>query len=286
MNLNRGMDDDARKRRQNDPSQYPASDTRYSQDHGQGRSFAGTSTDRFRAQAPISTSPPVGRGLAGSASGYGYYADAAPTYSAALPANTMQYQTEYGSDQRQQQTFASYNPSMMYGVNQSTAQSTVYDTAQQYQQRQPAGMQLLSDVAAPYYTGDAGNTTGGPLVQQQGSSSSTAAFQQSPVDRTSLLQGYSSGMAGLGGMVQGSVEVMEDEEYGPSGLDEAYNSYQSALKEIFLNIRNGMLVEASSSLLRVSEWLLSHVGDLGEQKSTTHMNQEDLTEFSRSYGGR
>lgn len=269
MNLNRGMDDDARKRRQNDSSQYPASDTRYGQDHSQGRGFVSTSTDRFRAQAPISTSPSVGRGISGSASSYGYYADAAPTYSTTLPANTMQYQTEYGPDQRQQQTFAPYNPSMMYGVNQSTSQSAVYDTASQFQQRQPAGMQLLSDVAAPYYTSETGNTTGASLIQQQGSSSSTTAFQQSPVDRTSLLQGYSSAMAGMGGMVQGSTEVMEDEEYGPSGLDEAYNSYQSALKEIFLNIRNGMLVEASSSLLRVSEWLLSHVGELGEQTSTT-----------------
>jgi hypothetical protein len=189
----------------------------------------------------------------------------------------MQYQTEYGSDQRQQQTFASYSPGIMYGVNQSTPPSTVYDTAPQFQQRQPAGMQLLSDVAVPYYTGETGNATGASLIPQQGSSSSTTAFQQSPVDRTSLLQGYSSGVAGMGSMVQGSAEVMEDEEYGPSGLDEAYNSYQSALKEIFLNIRNGMLIEASLSLLRVSEWLLSHVGELGKQTSTTHLNRQGLT---------
>jgi hypothetical protein len=84
-------------------------------------------------------------------------------------------------------------------------------------------------------------------------------------------------MAGMGSMTQGSGEVMEEEEYGSCGLDEAYNSYQTALKEIFQNIRNGMLVEASSSLLEVSEWLLSHVGELGEPPFTARVNKEALT---------
>jgi hypothetical protein len=35
------------------------------------------------------------------------------------------------------------------------------------------------------------------------------------------------------------------------------------LKQIFQNIINGRLGEASQSLLEVSEWLLGHVGDLG-----------------------
>ena len=55
-----------------------------------------------------------------------------------------------------------------------------------------------------------------------------------------------------------TAEFMEEEQVR-AGMDEAYNSYLNALKEIFQNIRNGMLVEASSSLIEVSNWLLSHV---------------------------
>ena len=46
-------------------------------------------------------------------------------------------------------------------------------------------------------------------------------------------------------------------------MEAAYTSYQTALKEIFQNILNGRLSEASQSLLNVSEWLLGHVSDLG-----------------------
>lgn len=46
-------------------------------------------------------------------------------------------------------------------------------------------------------------------------------------------------------------------------MEAAYTAYQTALKEIFQNIINGRLTDASSSLLEVSEWLLGHVGDLG-----------------------
>jgi len=100
------------------------------------------------------------------------------------------------------------------------------------------------------------------------SSSSSNVYQQhqqSPADRTPLLQqGYASNMA-MGGIPQGPPEMMEEEEFqeqGP-GMEAAYTTYQTALKEIFQNIINGRLAEASQSLLEVSEWLLGHVGDLG-----------------------
>lgn len=70
----------------------------------------------------------------------------------------------------------------------------------------------------------------------------------------------------MGGMQQAAPEMMEEEEFqaqGP-GMEAAYAAYQTALKEIFQNIINGRLGEASQSLLEVSEWLLGHVADLGE----------------------
>ena len=57
---------------------------------------------------------------------------------------------------------------------------------------------------------------------------------------------------------------MEEQDYSASAeMGEAYEQYQTALKEIFTNIRNGVLVSASESLLTVSDWLLSKVAELG-----------------------
>ena len=77
-------------------------------------------------------------------------------------------------------------------------------------------------------------------------------------------------MAGASQQGSGAAEVSIEEDYPSSagGLDEAYSSYQTALKEIFQNIRNGVLAAASDSLLNVSDWLLSHVAELGRQQRT------------------
>ena len=181
----------------------------------------------------------------------------------------MQYQQGYPQDQRQQQGFATYNPDLMYNVSQQAPQNTVYDSATQFQARQPAAMQMLSDVAAPYFHNESTSASGPPGLQHHTSSGSSAVYQQhqqSPGDRVPLLQqGYPAAM-GLGSMPQNPPEIMEEDDFqaeGP-GMEAAYTAYQTALKEIFQNIIQGRLADASSSLLEVSEWLLGHVGDLGK----------------------
>jgi hypothetical protein len=233
----------------------------------------------------MTTPSSAGRGI--GPSGYGYYTEPAPAFPTALPASTMHYQPEYGSDQRQHQNFNSYNPNIMYNVNQQAPPSAVYETTQHFQPRQPATMQLLSEATAPYYAGEPSNAPVAPILQHQPSSSSSTTYQ-SPADRNPLLQGYGGSMLGISGMNQGHAEVMEEEEYtaaaadqNRAGLDEAYISYQNALKEIFQSVRNGMLVEAGSSLLEVSDWLLSHVDELGEPPFTAHANKEALTVLNK-----
>jgi hypothetical protein len=220
--------------------------------------------DRYRTSAPIGTSASVGRGMTSSAAPYGYYPETTPSYSSSMSGAGLQYQTEFGSDQRHQQGFTAYNPHMLYNVNQPTSQGTVYDPGPQYQQRQPAGLQLLTEVAAPYYGSEASNTGGASLMPQHPSSSSLATYQQSQVERSSLLTGYAGSVPGMGGMVQGHPDVMDEEDYTSNTLNEDFNSYQNALKQIFLNVRNSQLAEAAESLLQTSEWFLSHVGELGK----------------------
>jgi len=177
--------------------------------------------------------------------------------------------TDYGQpDTRQAQSFASaYNPTaMIYNVPQATGpqNTAVYDTSQQFSSRQPAGIQMMTtDVAAPYFSGEPTNSaTASALQAQTGPSGASQVYQQPG------LQNYSaSGMAAMGGMASQSSsaqEVRMEEEYpAPEGLDAAYASYQSALKAIFQNIQDGALASASDSLLNVSDWLLSHVAELG-----------------------
>ncbi|KAK3366028.1 hypothetical protein B0T24DRAFT_652004 [Lasiosphaeria ovina] len=273
------MDDNRGQRRQGgEPPIHGSSNPRYHQSmheasQQQRRSFPSTG-ERFRP-APLNT-PPSGtaRGLGSSAGYSGYYQEptATPFSTTAISQGGMGYHhstADYGQpDSRQTQTFANtYNPTaMMYNVPQAAGpqNTTVYDASQQFPPRQPAALQMMStDVAAPYFSSEPTNTGAASAMQAQTASSSTPQVYQQ-----SSLQNYStSGIGSIGGMAAQSTpasDVRMEEEYPPSGgLDEAYASYQSALKEIFQNIRSGVLAAASDSLLNVSDWLLSHVAELG-----------------------
>jgi hypothetical protein len=270
VGLNRGMDENSRRRRQNEPPYMgSSSDPRFNASQGQGRGFASSSTERYRG-GPLTTSPSTGRGsgASGGTGAYsGYYQEPSSSFGTSLPTNTLQYSQGYPQEQRQQQGFTTYNADLMYNVAQPSQQSTVYDSSQQFPARQPAAMQLLSDVAAPYFPNEPTSAPGPPALQHH-ASTSTSVYQQhhqSPGDRSSMMQqGYPSQMT-MGGIPQPAQDMMEEESFqaqGP-GMEAAYTAYQTALKEIFQNIINGRLALAGQSLLEVSEWLLGHVGDLG-----------------------
>lgn len=68
------------------------------------------------------------------------------------------------------------------------------------------------------------------------------------------------------GAIPQAAEAIDEEEFQVqgTGMEQAYTTYQTALKTIFQNIIEGRLAVAAQSLLDVSEWLLGHVGDLGK----------------------
>jgi hypothetical protein len=176
----------------------------------------------------------------------------------------MQYQAGYPSDQRQP-SFNSYTSDTMYNVTPQAQQSSVYDSASQFQTRQPAAMQMLPDVAAPYFSSETVNSGPAGLQHHASTTPSTVYQQPSPNNRNNLLpQGYPTNIA-MSGISQSGTDLIPEEEFQApgSGMEAAYTSYQTALKEVFQNILNGRLSEASQSLLNVSEWLLGHVQDLG-----------------------
>lgn len=71
----------------------------------------------------------------------------------------------------------------------------------------------------------------------------------------------------MSGMAQASATDQPIEEASfsqTSEMTEAYERYQAALREVFTNIRDGVLQVASESLLEISKWLLSKVVELGK----------------------
>jgi hypothetical protein len=189
-----------------------------------------------------------------------------------MPQGTMGYHhstADYGQpDSRQAQSFGgTYNPAMMYNVQQTGGpqSAAVYDASQQFSTRQAAGLPMMgTDVTTPYFSSEPTNAAAPSSLQSQPASSSTSQVYQQPG-----LHGYAaSSIPAIGGgmttQTAPATDVRMEEEYpAAAGLDDAYASYQTALKEIFQNIRSGVLATASESLLGVSDWLLSHVQELG-----------------------
>ncbi|KAI1214979.1 uncharacterized protein F4807DRAFT_15877 [Annulohypoxylon truncatum] len=264
------MDDHGRRRRPNEPPiNAPSNNPRYPvhDPNAQGRSYGASGSDRYRP-APLNTSPTAARGIGGAATYSGYYQEPAAAFSTAMQPNTMTYQPEYGQDTRQTQSFSTYNTPMMYNVPQASAQSAVYDASQQFPSRQPAALQMIqTDVATPYFPSEPTNAAAASNLQSHASSSGTSAvYQQSPASQRTMLQSYPSGMTSMGGMAQTSAsdQTMEEPDYSQTTeMTEAYDHYQTALREVFTNIRGGVLQAASESLLNISEWLLSKVVELG-----------------------
>ncbi|KAI1429495.1 hypothetical protein F5Y12DRAFT_406696 [Xylaria sp. FL1777] len=275
------MDDNARRRRQDQPGSS-SSNPRHSlhDPNASRRSYGTAGLDRYRP-APLHTDPPGPRSMAATASYSGYYQEPAAAFSHAMPQSTIAYSTDYAQDSRQTQGYNTYNTSMLYNVPQAGTQSTVYDTSQQFPSRQAAGLQMMpADVAAPYFPSEPTNAAAAAGLQPQTASSSTSAVYQSPADQRMLQQTYPGSITSMSGMAQagGPEQVVEEQEYGTAAtattstaaasaastaMGEAYEQYQGALREVFTNIQNGVLQTASESLLGVSEWLLSKVVELG-----------------------
>ncbi|EAQ86033.1 hypothetical protein CHGG_07286 [Chaetomium globosum CBS 148.51] len=282
------MDDNRGQRRQNEPPIYSASSSRHNpslQEQPQPRRpFPGAQGDRFRPP-PLSTSPSGSSRGIGSSTGYGgYYPDTSTTGfpTAAIPQGGMSYHqstTDYGqADSRPSQSFGStYTPGMMYNVQQTGGPqaAAVYDAGQQFSSRQAAGLPMMAtDVTGAYFQNEPTNAATTSSLQAQTGSSSTPQVYQQPG-----MHGYSTGsIATIGGMAAQTTpatDVRMSAEYPPgTAADASYIDYQAALKGIFQDIQNGVLAPASDALLQISDWLLTHVVELGLTSDNQDLHSE------------
>jgi hypothetical protein len=205
----------------------------------------------------------------GTATYSGYYQEPVAAFSGTMPQSALSYQSDYTQEARQAQNFGAYNTNLMYNVPQVSTQSSAYDNSQQFSSRQSAGLGMINAaVAAPYFpsqSADSGGAAAAALQSQAPPSSASAGVYQADP-----LQNYSTSMSGVGTMAQAPENPdvsMAESEYpvGTGGAtEERWVEYQDALRRVFQNVINGNLESASESLLRLSNWLLTQVQDLGE----------------------
>ncbi|KAI1117339.1 hypothetical protein F5Y14DRAFT_380387 [Nemania sp. NC0429] len=291
------MDDNARRRRQERPGSS-TSNTRFSihDPSTSRRSYGAGGLDQYRRPPSLNASAPVPRSMGATAAYGAYYQEPTTTYSQAMPQSTIAYQPDYGQDNRQTQGYGTYNSPMIYNVPQAGAQNAVYDTSQQFSSRQAAGLQMMpADVAAPYFPSEPANAAAAASLQPQTAPSTTqTVYQQNTTDQRMLHQNYPSGMVSMSGMAQTAApeQAVEEQEYtapasasapapatttgSTAQMGEAYEQYQSALREVFTNIQNGALQTASESLLDISEWLLTKVVELGLTADQENLHQDRL----------
>lgn len=87
----------------------------------------------------------------------------------------------------------------------------------------------------------------------------------------------------MSGMEQAAAPTIDQDGVVSGGLDEAYSVYQDALRQIFYNIQEGRLTEASISVLDVSDWLLTNVVRLGTLLHCLARKLRTLTYDHRTY---
>ncbi|KAJ5166365.1 uncharacterized protein N7482_005146 [Penicillium canariense] len=172
--------------------------------------------------------------------------------------------------------FVPYESAMLYGFSQQGPAQGPFDVVPQYPTRQSAAIETLSNQfpVSQYFASEESTGTGVPGLSpymntqlpytQPGSmarSSTTQPFPTTMADFTPLGTGSSARLDAL--PVQQQADPSAQPVADPSSLDEAYAQYQRALRSTFDQTRAGRLVEASQSLLEISEWLVTNARDLG-----------------------
>ncbi|CEO58315.1 hypothetical protein PMG11_03046 [Penicillium brasilianum] len=168
-----------------------------------------------------------------------------------------------------------YESAMLYGFGQQGSAHGPFDVVPQYSTRQSAAIEALSNqMAIPQYFPEEPTGAGvpglspylntlpynqpGPMAR----ASNAHPFPTTMADFTSIGTG-SSGQAVEQQQQQQQIDPSQQPVTDTSSLDQAYAQYQRALRSTFDQTRAGRLVEASESLMEISEWLVTNARDLG-----------------------
>ncbi|PYH38431.1 uncharacterized protein BO87DRAFT_446344, partial [Aspergillus neoniger CBS 115656] len=208
-----------------------------------------------------------------------------------LQGDELQSYTPTLRDQQRQhqpvhQPLAPYDSEMVYNLSQQDPGQAPYELVPPYPARQSAAMEALSSQfgVPQYFPANEPTATGVPAMGPPYLSSQlplSAYNQASAIGRSSAPHVFPAAMAeltpvGASGRLEQPPSPSQQQQQQqqhlqtPSrvgsestGLKEAYAQFQRALRETFDSTRAGRLVEASRSLLEISEWLVTNARELG-----------------------
>lgn len=220
-------------------------------------------TDRFEAPR----GDPTGMSQAERSMSYDYgntaFQDVSNVY------GFRQTQAPGQSQSRRREQFVPYESAMLYGFGQQGPAQGPFEAVPQYPTRQSAAIEALSNsFAVPQYFAPEDAPAG-----VHGLSSYLNAGvpynQPGPMPRSSTSQPFPA-MSDFSPIGQGRLDPPLGQDDGPrqdfpeQSVDEAFAQYQQALRGTFDHTRAGRLVDASRSLLEISEWLVTNARDLGK----------------------
>ncbi|GLI79266.1 hypothetical protein PoHVEF18_007596 [Penicillium ochrochloron] len=179
-----------------------------------------------------------------------------------------------------------YESAMLYGFNQQGSAHGPFDVVPQYSTRQSAAIEALSNqMAIPQYFAEEPTGSGVPGLSPY--LNALAYNQPGSMARPNNAHPFPTTMADFTPIGTGSsaqpvqpeqqqVGPSQQSETDPFSLEQAYAQYQQALRSTFDQTRAGRLVEASGSLLEISEWLVTNARDLGILRDDDERRSERL----------
>ncbi|KAJ5902524.1 hypothetical protein N7495_003052 [Penicillium taxi] len=187
----------------------------------------------------------------------------------------MQHQPQHHQQQQQDtQSFVQYESGMLYGFGQQGPVQGPFDVVSQYSTRQSAAIEALSNqFAVPqYFAPEEPSGTGVPGLSSY-MNPQIPYNQPSPIARPSTTQSFSTTMPDFISMGVGSSRLDPSPLQHPdpshqtatasSSIEHSYFQYQRRLRTTFDRTRAGRLIEANTSLLEISDWLVTNARDLG-----------------------
>ena len=168
------------------------------------------------------------------------------------------------------QQYIQYPSNMMYNTPQQAPQQFSCAPMQQFQPRQSAADEVLSNQSSvlQYYPPRVPTSVPSPMSQQYAST----LYQQQIADQSPAHAGHGAlptcyTVGTIEYAQPNEPDVLEPQESAQEaeGYDAAYRQYVEKLRATFQDVKDGRLVEAGQSLLKISEFLLGQAVELGKR---------------------
>ncbi|KAL2815931.1 hypothetical protein BJX63DRAFT_153248 [Aspergillus granulosus] len=275
------MDGDFRRLKQDDQQLHYATQPGMSR-RSAPRSSGSSTGDRFRQAGYHSTrgdpSQATGRQRMPAYMDYGYTDG---TFQAGALQDELQpyAPTLRDHQQQRQQSFPSYESEIVYNLGQQGQAQASYEVVPPYPSRQSAALDSLSGqfAVSQYFAPNEPSGAGIPATYLAPGLSLSPYNQPGPTGRSSTTQAFPANTTdmtpvGAAGQQQPLPQTLPE----PSPSAEPLRQFQRALRGTIDHTRSGRLVEASRSLLDISEWLVVNARELGILRDDQMLHSDRL----------